>query len=44
MVAVRQVREMATQMTPMILRESASADVSWGEEGGRGMSVGSSWH
>ena len=24
-----------TQMIPMILRESASAEVSWGEEGGR---------
>ena len=39
MVMVRQMREMVTQMIPMILRESASAEVSWGEveerEGGR---------
>ena len=35
MVAVRQTREMVTQMIPMILRERASAEVSWGEEEGR---------
>ena len=40
MVAVRQMRERVTQIIPMILRESASAEVSWGGregemEGGR---------